>query len=59
MRGDRGGTVPMSKEWGEGHKDKRLLIGDDAVIGAEGCVTMFVQANTTVVGVSAKALVQS
>jgi len=49
----------MSKEWGEGHKDKRLLIGDDAVIGAEGCVTMFVQANTTVVGVSAKALVQS
>lgn len=41
-----------------GSKENPLFIGDDAVIGAAGCVTKSVPANTTVVGVPAKALVR-
>jgi sugar O-acyltransferase (sialic acid O-acetyltransferase NeuD family) len=41
-----------------GSKDKPIIIGDDAIVGAGGCVTKSVPANTTVVGVPAKPLVR-
>jgi sugar O-acyltransferase (sialic acid O-acetyltransferase NeuD family) len=39
-----------------GNKERPLSIGDDAVVGAGACVTKSVPAQTTVVGVPAKAL---